>query len=195
MSDADAAERIRFLRGLRVIRRFSAEPVPQFVVDDVLEVARWSGSSANRQPWELVLLRDRAGMRALAGVGDLPGLVPLADAALVLVPVLTRQGAELDAGRLVERIMLAAAAHGVGASVAGFGPAAAAAKELLGVPAEYGVRVAIALGYPADASARLVSVEREVDTRLPLGRLPVGRKPLAEILHLERYGAGPAGRS
>jgi nitroreductase len=190
---SEAGERIRFLRGLRAIRRFSGEPVPPDVVDDVLEVARWSGSSANRQPWELVLVRDRARLRALAEVGDSPGLRPLGAAALVIVPVLTREGAELDAGRLLERILLAAAAHGVGAAVAGFGAAAPAAKELLGVPAEHGVRVAVALGYPADGTARLVSVERDVDTRLPLDRLPVGRKPLAEILHLEHYGRGAAG--
>ncbi|MGH3758275.1 nitroreductase family protein [Actinophytocola sp.] len=192
MSSGRSADRIEFLRRLRVIRRFTTEPIPQVVVGDVLEVARWSGSSANRQPWELILVRDRARMRALSEVGDSPGLIPLADAALVLVPVLTRSGAELDAGRLLERIMLAASAHGVGSTPAGFGAATFAAKKLLGVPAPYGLRVAVALGYPADATARLVSVERDVDTRLPLGRLPVGRRPLAEILHFEHYGRGAA---
>lgn len=194
MRDPRAADQIDFLRGLRVVRRFSAEPLPGDVVDDVLEVARWTGSSANRQPWELVLVRDRERMRALSRVGDSPGLVPLADAGLVIVPVLTRENAELDAGRLLERIMLAAAAHGVGASVAGFGAAAPAAKELLGVPPGHGLRVAVALGYPADETARLVSVERDVDTRMPLGELPVGRKPLSHFVYAERYGSGPAGK-
>ncbi|HEY7592864.1 MAG TPA: nitroreductase family protein [Actinophytocola sp.] len=192
MRDTPAADRIKFLRGLRVIRRFRPDPVPQEVVDDVLEVARWTGSSANRQPWELILVRDRERMDALSRIGDSPGLVPLADAALVLVPVLTRENAELDAGRLLERIMLAAAAHGVGASVAGFGSAIPEAKELLRVPDRHGLRVAVALGYPADERARLVSVERDVDTRLPLGNLPVGRKPLSRLVHFERYGSGPA---
>lgn len=195
MRDPQSSDRIMFLRRLRMIRRFTPDPIPQFVVDDVLEVARWTGSSANRQPWELVLVRDRATMHALSGVGDSPGLVPLADAALVLVPVLTRHNAELDAGRLVERVMLAAAAHGVGSSVAGFGAAAPAAKELLGVPAEHELLVAVAFGYPADETARLVSVERDVDTRLPLGRLPVGRKPVSQLLHLDHYGRRPAGES
>jgi nitroreductase len=37
-------------------------------VDDILEVVRWSGSAANRQPWELVVVRDRETLRALAEV-------------------------------------------------------------------------------------------------------------------------------
>jgi len=188
---SQARDRIDFLRRLRSIRRFSTEPVPQLALDDVLEVARWTGSSGNRQPWELVVVRERATLRALAEVGPAPGLRPLADAPLAIVPVLTRQFAEIDGGRLLERIMLAAAAHGLGSGLAGFGDAAAAVKELLGVPAEHTVRVAVAIGFPADAGARLVSVERRVDRRLPLDRLPLGRKPLAEILHLERYRRPP----
>jgi nitroreductase len=67
VTDASNAEdRISFLRSLRAVRSFSPEPVPQEVVD-VLEVARWSGSTSNRQPWELVI-RDRETLRKLAQV-------------------------------------------------------------------------------------------------------------------------------
>ena len=43
-------ERIAFLRSLRAVRQFRPDPVPQEAVDDILEVARWSGSAGNRQP-------------------------------------------------------------------------------------------------------------------------------------------------
>ena len=42
--------RIAFLRSLRAVRSFRPDHVPQGVFDDVLEVARWSGSASNRQP-------------------------------------------------------------------------------------------------------------------------------------------------
>ncbi len=35
-----ARERIAFLRGLRNVRRFRPDPIPQPVIDDLLEVAR-----------------------------------------------------------------------------------------------------------------------------------------------------------
>jgi nitroreductase len=51
MTDTQIAkDRIAFLRGLRAVRQFRPDPIPQEVVDDILEVARWSGSAGNRQP-------------------------------------------------------------------------------------------------------------------------------------------------
>ena len=85
-----------------------------------------------------------------------------------------------DEGRLAERIMLAAAAHGVGSSIGWFRPSGATSvKALLGIPSEKTVRTAISLGYP-DESAR---------TR---PRLDPGRKPLAGLVHVEHYGQRPA---
>jgi nitroreductase len=49
MAEARIAEdRIAFLRSLRAVRSFRPDPVPQEVVDDILEVVRWSGSASNR---------------------------------------------------------------------------------------------------------------------------------------------------
>jgi nitroreductase len=92
--------------------------VPQEVVDDILEVARWSGSASNRQPWELVVIRDRDTLGALARVQGYAH--HLADAPLGIVLAMAGERAEqetYDEGRLAERIMLAALAHGVGSSV------------------------------------------------------------------------------
>lgn len=185
----DSRDRIRFLRELRSVRRFLDRPVPAEVIGDLLNVARWTGSSANRQPWELVVVASSETRAALEKAGGTPGHAPLADAPLVIAVVLASPDAAFDGGRLCERLLLAAAAHGLGASLVGFkGAAEAAAKEVLGVPAERALPRVVVAGYPADAGARLVSVERSADTRLPLDRLPVGRRPLGEIVHRERYG-------
>ena len=111
----DADPLIAFLLGLRTVRCFCPEPVPQQVIEDVLEVARWSGSAMNLQPWEFVVVWDREVLRDLASVEGYAG--HLAGAAVGIVLVMAGERAEqetFDEGRLGERISLAAAAHGVG---------------------------------------------------------------------------------
>jgi nitroreductase len=180
MTEARLTEdRIAFLRSLRAVRSFRPDPVPPEVVDDILEVARWSGSASNRQPWELVVIRNRETLRALAEVTGYARHLAGASLGIVLVMAGERPEQETyDEGRLSERIMLAASAHGVGSSIGWIvGGGRAAAKEILGIPSERMVRTAISLGYPdEDPPLRGRSV------------LPQGRKPLAEIVHEERYG-------
>jgi nitroreductase len=173
---AIASDRTRFLLSLRAVRQFRGDPVPQEVVDNVLEVARLSGSASNKQPWELVVVRDQETLQALAGVEGYAG--HLAGAALGIVPVMAGEREEQEAydeGRLCERIVLAAHAHGVGSSIGWFVRGGRSeAKRLLGVPQGRTLRTAISLGY-ADESARR-------------GRGGPARKPLNEIVHEERYG-------
>jgi nitroreductase len=171
-----AADLISFLRSLRAVRSFRPDPVPQEVVDDVLKVARWSGSASNRQPWELVVIRERKTLDALARVEGYGAHLGDSTLSIVLVMAGERAAQETyDEGRLSERIMLAAWAHGVGSSIGWFvGDGRAAAKEILGVPEGRTVRTAISLGYPDEGSRRR--------------RTGQARKPLSEIVHEERYG-------
>src|SRR3712207_2391209 len=81
----NAEDRIAFLRSLRAVRSFRPDPVPQEVVDDILEVARWSGSASNRQPWELVVIRDRKTLEALASVEGYASHLRNATLGIVLV--------------------------------------------------------------------------------------------------------------
>jgi nitroreductase len=177
MTEARTVEdRVTFLRSLRAVRSFRPDPVPQEVVDDILEVARWSGSASNRQPWELVVIRDKDTLGALARVEGYAH--HLADAPLGIVLVMAGARAEqetYDEGRLAERVMLAALAHGVGSSVGWIvGSGRDAAREILGVPEGRMVRTAISLGYPDEGARRR--------------RAGQARKPLSEIVHEERYG-------
>jgi nitroreductase len=177
MTDARTVEDlVTFLRSLRAVRSFRPDPVPQEVVDDILEVARWSGSASNRQPWELVVIRDKDTLGALARVDGYAD--HLADAPLGIVLVMAGARAEqetYDEGRLAERVMLAALAHGVGSSVGWIvGSGRDAAREILGVSEGRMVRTAISLGYPDEGARRR--------------RASQARKPLSEIVHEERYG-------
>jgi nitroreductase len=173
--------RIAFLRNLRAVRQLRPDPLPDAVLHDILEVARWSGSAGNRQPWEFVVVRDRDMLARLATIdGAVAG--HLASAAAGIAIIIRREVPDLDAydeGRLAERILLAAAAHGVGAAVGHFtGPgdtwaASAEAKRLLGVPEERLLRETISLGYPAEHLLRTPN--------------PPGRKPLEQLVHWDHY--------
>src|SRR5213595_1981727 len=102
-----------FLRSLRAVREFKRDPIPDDVVQDILEVARWSGSASNRQFAQIIVVRQRDSLAALAGVGGYAGHLRGAALAMVLVmPGEWPEGETFDEGRLAERIMLAAAAHG-----------------------------------------------------------------------------------
>ncbi|MEA2594251.1 MAG: hypothetical protein QOF01_720 [Thermomicrobiales bacterium] len=65
-ADIPTDQLIEYLRTLRQVRRFTDEPVSDQALEDVLQVARWTGSAVNRQPWEFVVVRDRETRRALA---------------------------------------------------------------------------------------------------------------------------------
>jgi nitroreductase len=174
----------RFLRSLRSVRRFAATTVPDDVVEQILDVGRWTGSSKNTQPWEVVVVRDRETLRKLATLGQFAG--HLAGAAFSIVLVMDSPGNRFDAGRLAERLMLGGWVYGVGSCIGSLFPEAneARAKEILGIPPDKDVHTAISFGYPADADA--LSVSRSVPGLARV--LPsVGRKPMAEFAHWERY--------
>lgn len=49
----------------RSIRRIKPDPVPQDVLDRVLQAAVWAPSGGNRQPWRMVVVRDAAQKKKL----------------------------------------------------------------------------------------------------------------------------------
>jgi len=162
-----------FLKSLRAVRQFTRQPIPVDIVQDILEVARWSGSASNRQFAEIITVGKRDTLTALSKLAGYVGHLRGAPLGMLLVmPGEWPEGETFDEGRLAERIMLAAAAHGVGSSIGWFSPAGRGeAKHLLGVPEKRVLRTAISLGYPAEPPRR--------------GR----RKPISELVHEERYRA------
>jgi nitroreductase len=180
MTTPGTAAQIAFLQSLRATRQFRDEPVPDAALRDILEVARRSGSAMNRQPWRLIVVRDRATLDDLAAINPYAGHLGSAPLAIFLVMDGDEELQETwDEGRLSERIMLAAAAHGLGSCIGWFvdGDQPATAKRLLGVPESRTLRTGISIGYPHPEAAA--------------GRPKRGRKSLDEIVALDRYD-GPA---
>jgi nitroreductase len=170
-----------FLRGMRAVRRFSSEPISDAVLQEILDAGRWTGSSKNTQPWHLIVIRSRETLQTLAGCGPFAGHLAGAQAAIALVMENGRQ--QFDEGRLAQNLMLAAWAHGVGSCIATvWSDRAAAALDVLGAPPDRVLRTILSLGYPADERARFLSAAPGAAT------IPIGRRPLAEVVHHERYG-------
>lgn len=169
---------IDFLLSLRQVREYLDRPVPEEVIGDVLRVARWSGSARNRQPWEFVIIEDPDTLRRIATADGYAKHVAGAPVGIVIVlknEIATQES--YDEGRVSERIMLAALAHGVGAGIGWFSAEGeTTVKELLKVPNDRKVRSIIGLGYPDEDTRRVRQKPAQV------------RKPLAEIVHRERYG-------
>jgi nitroreductase len=148
-------------------------------LDDILKVAHWTGSARNLQPWELLVVRDRETLQAMAAVEGRAKHLASAPIGVVLVmtgdPTLQQQET-FDEGRLSERMLLAAAVHGVAGCIGWFfGEGREAVKLLLGIPPERLVRTAVSFGY-ADEQAHRARPKR-----------PEARKPLSAIVKWEHY--------
>ena len=152
-----AIDAVRSLLRTRQVREFMPDPVPEDVLHAITEVARYSGSSRNVQPWRFLVVRDRPRISALHDAG-LPQTRSLATApAIIAVALPVEPGAEVwhayDEGRAAERMLVAATMLGIAAGIAWMrADIAEAARGILGVPEGWRVRTVIALGTPTDAA-------------------------------------------
>jgi nitroreductase family protein len=168
------------IRRVSQIRQYSSDAVPDEVVDQLLELARWTGSAKNGQPWRFIVVRDKDRLKKLGALR--PSIGWLAAAPLGIAIVL--EGAEpmfgaYDEGRLTERLLTGATLLGYGGGTAWFGGPAqdADAKQILGIPSEMTARQIVMIGRPTSIK----------DPR-PSG--PVrGRKPISELVSYDRWGA------
>src|SRR4051794_3580789 len=167
----DAA--LKFVRGLRAVREYTPEPVADDALTTILEVGRWTSTGGNRQPHEILVVRD-ADVRARFAEW---GAKPAGPAPLVLLLVTASEQSAFDEGRLAERLALAARACGLGSCIATLkndGPDLA--KQLLGIPEDRRARTVVTIGH-TDTEARKALPKQGA----------AARKPLDEFAHYDRY--------
>jgi nitroreductase len=180
---------LALLKGRRSIRRYRPDPVPDEMVEQLLEAGRWAPSASNRQPWAFIVVRDETVRREIARhaayyfirwphVGEAPLLIVLCGDARNRV---YRQFLHEDVGLAGSHIMLQAKALGLGTCWIG-GLDREAIAGILKVPDYLEIVGLLTVGFPAE----------EPD--------PPERKPLAEIVHYDVYsnrgddGSGTPGR-
>ena len=151
-------------------RIFLERPIAEETLRRILQAGRMTGSSKNREPNRLIVVREHAQVAAVAALG--PQARWVASAAVVIVIVQTERH-EYDAGRCAQNMMVVAWGEGVGSCPSHVDEAKLGA--LLGVPDGLHVNRLIAFGYVDPARP---GVPKTVARR---------RRPLDELTHFERW--------
>ena len=132
----------RAIVGKRDQRHFLDRPIPDDALRRILQAGRMTGSSKNVEPNRFVVVRERAGIEALAGLSSFARWIGRAAAVIVLVQT---QEHQFDAGRCAQNMMVAAWSDGIGSCPAHV-PEAEVAR-LLGIPGDLAVNRVIGFGY------------------------------------------------
>ena len=154
-----SSERVRPLLKVRQVREFSDRKVAGADLDAIADVARWTGSSMNTQPWRFLVLTSRETIKLIADASmpQTRSLVTASAAIAIVLPDVPGHEAShaFDEGRAAERILVAASALGLGAGIAWILPERRdVVREILGVPADHFVRTIVALGHPTEAAQK-----------------------------------------
>jgi nitroreductase len=166
----EPSEQLRPLLRTRQTREFTDEPVSEAELAVLADAARWSGSSANTQPWRFIVIREPETLRAIAAAG-MPQTRSLRNAVAAIAIALPEEEGKavshaFDEGRAAERILVGATMLGLGAGIAWIlKPARGTVSELLHVPGEWRVRTVVAIGHPSEAARRPKSAKGQA--RLP----------------------------
>lgn len=168
----------RILRRVRQTRDFRPDAVPDDALLDILNAARWTGSVSNTQPWSFIVVTDPETKRRMAEAA--PNTPHIGIAPVVIVVAKDPKGIEtdhFDEGRLSERIMIAARAHGLDSGIGrARGEAQSEIGRILGVPEELTVRTMVSIGYPTEEGGK------------PKSERGTARRPLETFIHHERFG-------
>jgi nitroreductase len=168
---------LSLLKGRRSIRRYRPDPVPDEMIEQLLEAGRWAPSASNRQPWQFIVVRDEEILKQVAQhaayyfirwahVEEAPLLIVLCGDARNRI---YRQFLHEDVGLAGSQIMLQAHALGLGTCWIG-GLDRKAIADVLKVPESQDIVGLLTVGFPAEDPE------------------PTPRKLLGEIVHYDVYG-------
>ena len=164
------------IRMKRAVRKFQDKSLPEDVIRAILNAGRRSQSSKNDQGWQFIAIRDKAILKALSQTGTYAGHL---DGAALGVAILTPNPEGkfqdlFDAGQAAAYMQLAAWELGVGSCLASiYEPDTA--REILGFPPDWHLRIAISFGYPAD------------EEKLSAAPKKGGRRPLEDMVHWDKW--------
>ena len=166
------------IRARRNVRQYTGQPIAREDLERLCEAGRRAPSAGNGQPWDFVVVTDRAQLIELAKVWE-PGGRHIAQSAATIALVAREPEDErqrglmlYDFGQATASMMLAAADLGIGSGHSAVGDQQQA-QRALGFPDGYLAFFLIGLGYPADRPLR------------PLTR--PNRRPFDEVVHWNRW--------
>jgi nitroreductase len=159
------------IRTRRTTRTFLPKEVPPDSVRRILEAGRLAPSARNLQPWQFIVLQDRATLKQLAPLCTTGRFIEQASFAVAVVTDPTNRWHEIDGARAVQNMELAAWNEGLGTCWIG-SLEREQIKALLGIPPQLHLLTILPFGYPTDPQA-------------PRRRT---KKRPEEVFHWERFG-------
>jgi len=168
------------VRTRRSIRSYKPDPVPEEVLDRVLEAVRVAPSGSNRQPWRFIIVRDEAVKKRLVSACDNQRFIAQAPVVIVACgfninydrgEYMGDMSMLVDVAIAFTHLVLAARNEGLGTCwVGAFNNEEV--KKVLGIPGDVNVVAVTPLGYPKDENAFTE---------------PGDRKPLNEITSTDKF--------
>ena len=139
------------------IRKYTAEPLTEEEINQLLRAAMAAPSACNQQPWEYYVVTDPAMVEKLASAT--PFSKPCLGAAAVLVPCCRKNGliappcAPCDMSASIENLLLEADELGLGACWMALYPTRTRTENvrtLLGIPEELEPFALVSCGHPGE---------------------------------------------
>jgi len=154
---------ITALRARRSIRRYQDRPVPREALETIVDCGRLAATARGVQPWEFVVITNRAMRGKLAEICENGRFLANAPAAIVVLCRESRYYLE-DGCNAAHNMLVAAAALGIGSCwIAGDKkPYADDVRRLVGAPEDCKLIATLAFGYadeqPTPAKRALADV-------------------------------------
>lgn len=161
----------------RNVREYQPRAISDEDLDRIAEAGWRAPSAKNRQPWDFVIVTDRAQLQELSTVWRGAGHIAAAPAAIAIVAPVPPDERRVvtdnyDIGQATMAMMIAATDLGIGTGHSSVGDQEKA-RAILGVPDDHLVAFLLGVGYPADRPL------------LPI-RTP-NRRPFSEVVHHGRW--------
>ena len=163
-------EVLKLIKARRSVRSYMAKPVDPKIIKEIIDCARYAPTARNEQPWEFVVVTQKAILAKIAQATDHGRFIKDAACCVVVLCHPTKYFLE-DGSAATMNIILAAEVMGLGSCwVAGHKKGYVdRIKAILGVPEDLIVISMVALGYSDEKPS-------------------VSKKPLEKIVHMEGWG-------
>ncbi|MCW4037133.1 MAG: nitroreductase family protein [Candidatus Bathyarchaeota archaeon] len=160
----DALEAIRRRRS---VREYTGESIPRKDLERIVDAGRLAASGSNQQPWDFIVITDRATIKQLKTAAH---WMEKAGAIIAVVMNPSSRWWVEDGAAAIENMLIACTALGYGSCwLEGYTlPREEEFKNLLGIPKAKRLLTLVPVGVPVEWPTK-------------------EKKPLVEVLHWERY--------
>lgn len=152
------------------LRKYADTPVPQHLLEQIVDAGRHAPTARNVQPWEFVVVRDKHLLRQIGELADYGSFIAQAPACIVVFCEETKYYLE-DGCAAVENMLIAGTALELATCwVAGDKKAYAdSVRELVGAPKHLKLIALVPVGNPVG----------------PI--VPRDKRPLEDVLHWDTF--------